>query len=531
MRFEGFVGPSYEHRSRDFDAQRTVNLYPEKGESGSAKSVSALLGTPGLSTFATLPQAPVRGVWAGGERLFAAAGTKIYEVMSNGTSIEKGTIATDADHSPVQIFPNGNQLFVVSAGLVYLHNGVSLSQPQWANGEGTVNTAGTAVTWVSGTQFDASMVGNPFVINSVTYTVATVNSATSITLTASAGTQTGVAYNATTPVTARTGAFLGSYFIAAPYGKKFYISALNDGQAWDALDFASKEGYPDNIASVLADHEELWLFGDETTEVWRVTGNADFPFERDPSATVHQGIVAPWSAVNLVTGPAWLGGDTRGRVIAYAAQGFQPVRISTHAVESAWASFTKVSDAIGYVYTEEGHTFWVITFPTANATWAFDYTTKLWHERAWWNGSGFARHRGRCHAFVFGKHLVGDHTSGKIYQMSLATFDDDGTPIQRLRAAPHISDEQQNIFYSKFQLDLETGLATNPAYTLEWSNDGGHTWTTPRTRTAGAIGNHKARVIWRRLGSARTRVFRVQSNAAIRHAWIAAHIDLSKGSS
>lgn len=61
---------------------------------------------------------------------------------------------------------------------------------------GTVNTSstGNAVTWVSGSVFNATMVGHVVVINLVSYTVATFVSSTSITLSTNPGNQAGVAY-------------------------------------------------------------------------------------------------------------------------------------------------------------------------------------------------------------------------------------------------------------------------------------------------------------------------------------------------
>ena len=72
------------------------------------------------------------------------------------------------------------------------------------SGVGVVDTSGTAVTWDSGTQFftsGATWPGSAIVINGTTYTISTVNSATSITLTTSAGTQTSVPYSVNTPGT------------------------------------------------------------------------------------------------------------------------------------------------------------------------------------------------------------------------------------------------------------------------------------------------------------------------------------------
>jgi len=75
---------------------------------------------------------------------------------------------------------------------------------------GTVNTSGTAVTWVSGGTFDGRMTGQPIWINNALFLVSKVNSSTSLTLSATAGTQTGVTffvYSATNSVGGLVGAF------------------------------------------------------------------------------------------------------------------------------------------------------------------------------------------------------------------------------------------------------------------------------------------------------------------------------------
>ena len=463
--FVGFVGPTYQGRSIDVDAQRTINLYPE-AEQPTSKSRVVLYGTPGLSTFSTLPTAPVRALWAGEERLFAVAGSKFYEVFSDGSANQRGDVGASLD--PAQIFPSGdgNSLLIISAGKAYVDVGTSISVAQWTTGG---------------------------------------------------------------DVEALSGAFLDGYgIIHNAFEKQFYLSGLNDFTSWDPLDVQTQEAYPDNIFRILADHRELWVFGDQTIEVYRNEGDIDLVFRTDPSAFIDIGLVATWSAVKIPgMGPAWLGGDYRGRAVAYRVSGFSPVRVSNHAVEQAWHSYSAVSDAIGWIEAWHGHTFWVLTFPTANATWVYDLTTEMWHERAF--GASLDRHRARCHAYTFGKHFVGDHTTGQIYEMDTDLYDDDGTATTRLRTAPHISQEEKRMFYSRFQLDLETGETADPEFTLDWSNDGGHTFSPGRTITAGAISNFTARAKWNRLGSARDRVFRVTSTAAMRHAWINAYLGASEG--
>ena len=135
------------------------------------------------------------------------------------------------------------------------------------------------------------------------------------------------------------------------HARIFQISAIDDGKSWNPLDFGVKEAYGDGIQALLADHEQLWIFGDKTTEVWQDTGAAAFPFQRIAGAFVQMGIPAPNTAVKLAGTVAWLGGDARGRTVAYAANGFIPTRISTHAVESAWFLAGPVGDATSFAYS------------------------------------------------------------------------------------------------------------------------------------------------------------------------------------
>jgi hypothetical protein len=294
------------------------------------------------------------------------------------------------------------------------------------------------------------------------------------------------------------------------------------------LDVQTQEAYPDNIYSILADHRELWTFGDQTIEVYRNEGDADVVFRTDPGAFIDMGIQAAWSATKLPTvGPAWIGGDYRGRPVAYRMSGFTPTRLSTHGVEQAWSEYSDISDAIGWVEQWQGHTWLVFTFPTGNATWVYDVSTNMWHERA--SGPSLDRHRGRCHAYVWAKHFVGDHSTGEIHEMSMDFKTDNSLDITRMRTAPHIAKDRDRIFYNRLDLDIEGGEITGPVFNLEISDDGGRTFRAPVSTTAVGTETYEQTVRWSRLGSARSRVFRVTSTEAMRHAWVSAYLDATGG--
>jgi hypothetical protein len=133
----------------------------------------------------------------------------------------------------------------------------------------------------------------------------------------------------------------------------------------DPLDFASAEGAPDLLISLIVDHREVWLFGETSTEVFFNSGNADFPLERIQGAFIQQGCAAKNTPARFGGSVVWLTANEQGQGMVVKAQGYQPVRISTHAVEYAINQYASIDDAIGFSYQCEGHSFYVLTFPTA----------------------------------------------------------------------------------------------------------------------------------------------------------------------
>lgn len=495
MKLPGFSAGAYTSLSVNADCQSCVNLYPESIESQAGKNSGALYLTPGLSLLNTLPTSPVRGIWAGEGRCFVVSGSKLYEINESGTPIngiglnpDRGDVGNDG--RLVQMHSNGNQLIVISNQQLYCDNGTGPVPPVFGH-------------FVSDVWTDDDPAN---------------------------------------PVTARQGAILDSYFLAVDKitlddpdsPRKFRHSQALDGTQWSILDYASKEAYADQLNGMLVSHEDLWLFGSQTTEVWRnnySTAPESFPWERDPGAMINYGITGEFSHTKLAEGVAWLAGDPRGYVVAVFAEGYRPKRVSTHAIEQEWATYSTCSDAESFAYTENGHQFWWINFPSANRTWVWDATTQLWHRRGWWNGSSLDRHRARCHASVLwpsghAHHIVGDWQNGKLYKMSAAYYDDAGTAIHWERTCPHNAEEQKRIFFSRMEIECEK--ATSATISLSWSNDSGKNFTTPISASNGTT-DTTTRLFWHRLGSGRGRVFRFSGAASSKVALIDAYMRAQAG--
>lgn len=367
--------------------------------------------------------------------------------------------------------------------------------------------------------------------------------------------------------------FLDGYFVFnEPNSQKIWVTSVLDGLSVDPLDFASAEGSPDDLISLIVDHREVWLFGTNSVEVWYDAGQLDFPLMRIQGAFLEIGCAAPYSVAKMDNGVFWLGSDARGNGIVYRNDGYNGRRISTHAVEWQIQQYTDISDAIGYTYQQDGHSFYVLVFPTANTTWVYDASTQAWHERAGWVDGEFTRHRGNCQMNFSGEIAIGDYQNGNVYAFDLDYYSDNGD-IQRWlrswRALPTGQNDLTRTAQHSLQLDSQSGVGlngiepgtvivtyldtetpqrlltensdniildyvttqgVNPAVMLRWSDDGGHTWSNEHWRFMGKIGQYGHRTIWRRLGMTlkiRDRVYEVSGTDPVKIAIMGAELHLS----
>lgn len=306
-------------------------------------------------------------------------------------------------------------------------------------------------------------------------------------------------------------AFQDSYFIIHEKdSQKFYLSALLDGTSWDALDYTSAEGFPDNIVTTFSDHRELWLFGQDTTEPYYNSGDSDFTFTRVSGAFIETGCAAKHSVAKLDNSIVWL--SNMGQVVL--AVGYKPQIISTRKLDRLWQAFTW-STAEGFSYNFEGHWFYQLNFPSDNRSFIYDAATKAWHERAFGALESMSMSLATCYCRHAGKHLVGSRVNGKIFELSSSTYTDDSSVLTRLLEASSLSSNHKDLFFSELEVKFESGKAdatgqgSDPQAMLQWSDDDGNTWSNEVWRAIGKIGEYKNKVLWHRLGMSSDRRWRL----------------------
>lgn len=460
---------AYMARSVIAEAQRCVNLYMERNPSD-AIFPTTHYPTPGLVTVATSANSVWRGLFfASNSTLFGVCGNALYTISPSFVLTQIGTLGTSL--GPVSMVDNGTTLLVVDGTNTGYQ--VTLSS----------NTFATIT--------DPAFYGG----NTVQYAD-------------------------------------GFFILPRPNSIQFYIS-LAFQAAFDPVDFASKTGFSDTLVTLIVTKRYIYLLGASTCEVWFNQGTAAFPYARMPGAFIQHGCIAAASAAQIDGQAYWLSQSPQGKCIVVRSENYDAKRISTHAIENEFQSYSTVSDAQAFTMQVDGHFWYVLTFPIANKTWVYDLSTDQWHEWMWSDNDGnLNRHRANCFSFAYGQAIVGDWQNGNLYVLDPNTGTDFGGPITRIRSYPHVVDDQSDrIMYREFIADFQVGEgdgSNNTPVFLRWSNTRGKTWGNPIESDIGKTGEYLRSVQFQRLGMARDRVFELSWSTPAQTALNGAFVQFEK---
>lgn len=502
------LGSAYTSRSLTLSCQRMVNLFLELVETKDGKEPGALYGCPGLNLRLEHEKKQWRALMSSVKgQLYGVVGDQFLQITSINTFIQLGTLITKKGQ--VVMAEGTNQMLLTDGHKAY---GYSMDTNEFRQ----INLPFVA--------------GDPIVC-----------------------------------------AYQDGFFVLNQSGStQWWQSEPNDVFTWNALNFASKEGQPDPIIAMVEHHREIWLFGNRTTEVWVNQGNPGFTFGRLEGVFFQVGCAATFSAVCCEKSVIWLAQSVDGTGVAMMVEGYQDRRISTHAIERQWQSYPTIRDAIAYSYQQEGHRFYVLTFPSGDATWVYDLNTGLWHERASFSNGHFHRHRSNCCAAHMGKIVVGDFEDGRLYELDLDTYDDAGEKRKWLRSFQAQPTGQINLnrnFHLRAQLYMQPAVGRlncgepirvladsddnwrtlqtisnirvlsgqvdenceDPQIMLRSSDDGGLSWGSEKWRSPGKIGETKHRVKWDCLGSSRDRIYEVSATDPFKVSLLGFFIDIEQG--
>jgi hypothetical protein len=464
MRFD-LIGPGYAGFNSQWDASRNVNLFPAHGAQGS-KSEWVLLGTPGTILRFNVGVSPIRAMHPFGSALYVISGNQLYSISSAGavTAIPGAQISTIAgnvfmkDNALQSSGTGGNQLMIVDGANGYIWNPATST---WS----TISGGG----W---------------------------------------------------PVTATVGPtsleYMDGYFVVGVTNSQaIYASNLYDGTTYTGLAFAYAQSASDSVQAFVNMQEQLCIIKQYTTEFWYDTGIAPqvgLPFARQTSAVIDYGTPAP-ASVSRGSGSIFMlanrrSGDSPNFIGAVQILNDIPTVITPPAIVKQMEAWAPWSDVVAFCYEQDGHSFWQVTSPSANQTFVYDASigdpSMAWHERSTYVEGSFystGRHVANCYAYFNGMHLVGDWSTGNIYEMRGDIYQDNGSPLIAVRTSQIIADKKgalNSVNLRRLILDVQTGYGGNVAFS--WSDDGGNTWSADYVHSMRASGDFRGVDPWMPLG-------------------------------
>lgn len=462
-----FLAQTHESATTVQSTQRCVNMMFEQAPANGVSTMT-LIPVPGEQAFTTAgPGGPARGAHVMAGVHYAVVEQALYRIDSDGTATNLGTVA---GIERVRMDDNGTQLVIVADNNSYVYSTYSSSF--------------------------AEIVHPSF-------------------------------------LTASDVAFLDGYFIFAQKDtNQFFWSPLYDDltgesdlNAFDATDRARALSSTGNIAAIISDHKELWIFkADTSAEVWQGISDPDIPFARLPNAYTERGCWNSTAVQKLDNTIFWLGDDK----VVYRADGYLPMRVSHHGIERAIAEMADINDMFTIAWEEAGHKLFGMWFPKGQRTFVYDVSTNMWHERqsestGYWRVNSIKQ----CYDSL----IITDGEVNQIGKLDESTFTEYGSTKSAYMIGPTLHAEGAQFSVDRLEVLCETGvgdeLGSEPGVTLIISKDFGRTWGTPKVRSLGKRGEYTKRCVWRQLGIYRQMTPKIRFTNAVRRYVLDAYAELS----
>lgn len=454
----------YKSDSLPVSSQVCINFYPVINEKPALSEVS-LFGIPGivqkLTTGSAITDAN-RGAAKLADVPYVVNGAALYRIESDYTYTSLGTISGSGR---VSMANNGTQLFILVPG-----------------GTGYIYTISGGLVTISDVDFTAN--GNPQHV-----------------------------------------VFIDGYFICSTDTKKFIMSSINDGTAWNALDYGTAEADPDVITAPIVLNNQLYMIGSKTGEAFANTAlGADFPFIRT-GTFFWKGSTSPFSIINVNSSVIFVGSSEGESPAVWQYAGGAPTKISTTPIDTLLQRLTQdeIADIFAWSYAQNGAYFVGLTLPDTCIV--YDLSSGIWHERkslvTYADGSEeITRYRVNSIVQAYGVLLCGDYQDGRIGSLDIDTYSEYDEHIIRRVSTQPFQNQGNSFFVPRLEIVMESGVGnavdTDPQISMQRTMDG-HTWTDFRDRSIGAVGRYDTRQIWYKNGrAARFEAFAFEMSAKVK---------------
>lgn len=292
--------------------------------------------------------------------------------------------------------------------------------------------------------------------------------------------------------------FLDQYIIALSADSRFFhYSVVGDPENWSALDFGVAEAKADIINQIKVVGSFLYLYGEESVEVYY--NNGVTPFERVSGSVLQTGLIAKDTTVTIDNQLFWL--DSNRRIVVLNGNSYVVISDS---IDRLLEDIDVVDDAYAYPLYHQGKSFYVITFPTASRinydgsdklgiTLVYDLSNKQFTEFAKWetSGSNYSAFPilSQTYAVIRREQWLGD-TAGNIFTLDKNVYKDNSAVLRPEYLSANLdlgSLNKKRINKLLYRMQAGDGT-TQTTIQLNYRKDGESVWQSSREQSL-TVGN------------------------------------------
>jgi hypothetical protein len=249
--------------------------------------------------------------------------------------------------------------------------------------------------------------------------------------------------------------FQDSYFIATGTNGKWYISDTNNGLIWSPLDSQSMQTKADRLQAAKVLDRQLWIMGEKVCELWQDQGQQLFPYVRENTIAIDYGVVNRETIAEGFGILVWLAKNEKSNPSLVYTSGGKPEPFSTEGLDFILSELENPEDSVGFLFQQDGHTFYQIAFPSDNFSIVFDFNTKMFYTVT-----------DECRNYHIAKSVVLFRNKlyfislndAKLYEMSTDITTYNGLEVPRIRVLRHYRDPDNKTFVvNRVGLQMEQG--------------------------------------------------------------------------
>lgn len=292
--------------------------------------------------------------------------------------------------------------------------------------------------------------------------------------------------------------FHNGRIMAAVEPNTWRLSAVDDAKSFPVPNTGSLQMKPDRIQAVLpipGKANYAFVMGRSVTESWADIGGALFPYQRSSSFNIDFGCVNPKSIAWLEESVVWVGMNEKSGAVIFASQGGAVAKISTDGIDFRLAQLKHPDNCSGFMFKQDGHLIYQITWPLDNLSYAYDFATKEFFTVT---DADLNHHIGQSVMFFNGKYYMLSYLDGWLYEFGTNFTTLDGQETPRIRICPPVRKPSQDYFRAiSASFTVENGEpGDGMAIDFSMSLDGGVNYSNAVRQPMNAVGNRRSKMIF-----------------------------------